>query len=380
PYGQSFAHKLIEWLARGPRPDVQLAHYDWQRHNQNWLDFHAEVEAYARHVQTQPAVSLPPARSQKAVDVCIPYYNHGKYLPQLLRALEWQTTQEFHVIVVNDASTDDEAVRVFGQMAQEYQARGWTFVSNDENSGLSVTRNRAASMGQAEYIVFIDADNVPLPHMIERLLTAIRISGDDCLTCYLMAFDGDAPPFDVTFQNHQPVVTHATPPAWQYTPIGSSAELGLFVNTFGDANFIIRRTVFEQLGGFSLEQLHYRYITGEDYALLARLTFAGYRQDVIPEFLFYYRHGPNSLVRRTRFYENTMRVLALYRDQLRRVGLEHLIPIVYGMYQQSNLVGNQSHTNAYWVSTHVPWRVMGAAAMLKLRKNLKRLPIIGRVL
>lgn len=378
PYPKPLARKLTEWLERGPRPADELGCYDWQQRNQDWMNFHAEVEDFARCVQAQTPRMYSTPSGKKSVDICIPYYNHGKYLPQLLQALEWQTSQDFHVIVVNDASTDEDSVRVFEQMAERYHSHGWVFANNAENQGLSATRNTAVSLGQSEYVLFVDSDNVPLPKMVERFLTCIRQSDDDCLTAYMNAFEGDIPPYSLTKKNGQTEVIEQVERIYHYLPIGNSPELGVFTNPFGDANFIIRRSVFEQLGGFSLAQPHYRYIVGEDQELLTRLSLGGYRLDVIPEHLYYYRHLPQSLLRSTSHYQNVARSLVLYRDQLRSAGLEYLVPLIYGMHLRTQEIGNMNHLNARWLSGHVPILLMLNAIRLKIRKNLKKIPIVTK--
>ena len=73
------------------------------------------------------------------------------------------------------------------------------------------------------------------------------------------------------------------------SPLGSCLTLGLFDNFFGDASFIVRRSVFEALGGFS-EEPEYRSDTHEDYEFLLRLVLAGKTLDVVPEVLLP-RHG-----------------------------------------------------------------------------------------
>ena len=370
PYPRPLADKLAEWLARGPVPDSRRGHYDWQARNEDWLAFHEEVCAHARRVkQSTPVVSIPPQRP--LVDICIPYFNHDQYLPQTLAALEHQTVQHFNVYVVNDASTRPEANTMFESLAAQYAERGWHFITQPENLGLSQTRNLAASQGSADYLLFIDSDNVPAPQMVERLTEAITRSGDDCLTCYLRAFEGNAPPYTLGAKiPHETVRTLHT-----YLPLGNCPELGLFVNCFGDASFIIRREAFTALDGFDSTRSHYRYITGEDHAFLARLALSGYRLDVVPEFLLFYRYSSSSLFRTTSRYQNIDRVQAVYHEHLRTAGLGGLSPLLYGQYLRAQgMPGNFSYTDPQWIANRIPWYSLRDAFVMKLIKNFRRLP------
>lgn len=378
PYLQPFTEKLAKRLHNGINPAEKIAAYEWEKHNQRWLDFHRQVSLYCQAQDTAPILTDTPvivskASASKSVDVCIPHFNHGKYLPQLLDALAHQTTDDFNVYVVDDASTDEESTRVFAEMQARYQHMGWAFFSNQENVGLSQTRNSAAGYGKSPYLLFVDADNVPLPTMLARFLDSIRHSGDDCLTCYMRGFEGETPPYSL----QGGFAANQTTALYHYLPLGNCAELGLFANGFGDANFIIKRDVFTALGGFSLDEPHYRYLGYEDYALLAKLSLQGYRLDVIPEVLFYYRHLPDSLFRTTSFYQNTMRVQQVYFDHLSQSGLHHLVPLVHGIHLRAeNRPGTINSSDPRWLATHVPWYSLRDAFWYKIRKHLKKvLPI-----
>ena len=167
--------------------------------------------------------------------------------------------------------------------------QGWRFEGSAVNRGVSAARNAAASKGHAEYLLFLDADNVPVPHMVERFLSAIENSGDDCLTCYFRAFEGTQAPFEwATDEAGKCVIRQVVPTQVRVPASRSCLTLGLFDNFFGDASFIVRRSVFEALGGFS-EESEYRHDTHEDYEFLLRLVLAGKTLDVVPEILFFYR-------------------------------------------------------------------------------------------
>jgi glycosyltransferase involved in cell wall biosynthesis len=358
PQIEAFSEKLIATLEAGPQH--QQAAYDWRKHNQLWLAFHEHVcsDSQRKSTGSRSSAALP-------VDICVPHRNHGRYLPELLAALDQQTNPQFNLFVVDDASTEPDSKTVFETMSAQYRHKAnWHFVSNARNEGLSQTRNIAAALGQAEYILFVDADNIPLPHMVEAYTNAITLSGDDCLTCYLRAFEDGT---DRTL--------------YSFLPLGSSPELGIFMNSFGDANFIIKRSVFEALHGFATYCEEDRIIAGEDHAFLAKLTLAGYRLDVVPDVLLHYRYRSDSLFRSTGLYANTMRALRVYRQQLKPANLEHLIPLIYGLHLRSQQMGSAySLTDSYWLSWHIPWYVLRDALLHKIQRRIFKLPIFRRLL
>lgn len=313
PSERSLSDTLERYLSSGPRSQAALHPYDWNRHNRQWLDFHDRVRNTR---ERQPGVLAVSSKPRPQVDICIPFFNHGAYLPTLLEALASQTRAVGSVTVVDDGSTDRESQGVLAEMSRKYGDRRWQFEASAVNRGVSAARNAAASKGHAEYLLFLDADNVPVPQMVERFVSAIENSGDDCLTCYFRAFENKQAPFE-----------------YDFLPLGSCLTLGLFDNFFGDANFIVRRSVFEALGGFS-EEPKYRYDTHEDYEFLLRLVLAGKTLDVVPEVLFFYRVTGSGLMGTTNEYRNRLRVQRVYASIMRDAGLPGLVPYVYGLYER----------------------------------------------
>ena len=333
PHVDSLVDVIDQWTQAGPRDASRLCSYDWEAANQRWLAFHEEVCTYARSihsplpsdVHSNGVISASPERGAR-VDVCIPYYNLGEFLPQLLTTLDAQTTQEFDVFLVNDGSTDPKSIGTFADMAEHYQYRkNWTFVST-EHKGVCHARNLAASMGHANYLCFIDADNLARPDMIKRFLDSISESGDDCLTCNMYCFEGDGTAA-TTPSRSQP---HPILRTFHIVPVGNCPALGILHNPYGDGNCIIRRSVFEELGGFTTDVPN--YVNHEDRELLTRLSLAGYKLDVIPEFLAKYRLRADGRLRITDNYLNDRRVVRHYEALLRQLGLEDLAPITVGQY------------------------------------------------
>lgn len=365
PHIRAMTKKLEECLLQGPRNNEQLGRYDWEAANQRWLNFHNQVSDYARTLK-QKSVSVPKIRdiyTEKSVDVCIPYYNLGKYLPDLLASLNQQTINDFNVFVVNDGSTDIHSVEVFETMKQQYANKGWKFLTT-ENRGVCAARNYAASIGKAEYLCFVDSDNIARPNMIERFLYSIQQSQDDCLTSYMFVFDQDGPPPPMPEDNVKPVYE----PPYVYIPLGNCPSIGILENPFGDINCIMRRAVFETVGGFTTDLPD--YVNQEDRELLTIISLSGYKLDVIPEFLFYYRHREDSRLRNTDNYLNEARIARVYQNYLSRLGLPILPPLMLGMKYTS---GKVWLNDIDYMIHAVRWPQLVKALRGKVNKNLKRI-------
>ena len=266
--------------------------------------------------------SLPAIRA--TVDVCVTYYQKAPYLGQLVDALENQTEQDFHVIAVNDGSPDAESNRVFDEYAAKTSARGWDFY-RQENAFVDAARNGAAKRGHGDLLLFVDSDDVPAHTAVARMREAMELSGGDALICASYLFASEKAPF-------HPVTGEVTAPAYATCiPLGLDLIGGL-VNpcAFGGSMFIIRRSVYEAIGG-------YREVRGaghEDWELYVRVALAGYRIDILPELLQFYRQVEGSLARTLPADSAKRRLLHPYEEKLTEAGLQGAALALYGLYQQ----------------------------------------------
>ena len=92
---------------------------------------------------------------QPKVSVIIPVYNTAEFLPQCLDSVINQTLKDIEIICVNDGSTDNSL-----EILKEYAKKdNRIIVINQENQGLSCTRNNALKIAKGEYIQFLDSDD-----------------------------------------------------------------------------------------------------------------------------------------------------------------------------------------------------------------------------
>ena len=117
------------------------------------------------------------------VSVVIPAYNGQAYIAASLSSVLSQTYANFEVVVVNDGSTDTTAEIVSGFAAQDPRVRLLT----KSNSGISETLNLGIAQSHASLIARLDADDIMLPHRLERQVELM--SRDPDLTICGSAFD-----------------------------------------------------------------------------------------------------------------------------------------------------------------------------------------------
>lgn len=102
------------------------------------------------------------------LQIIVPAYNVEKYLKQCMDSILAQRTKyRFHVVLVDDGSTDRT-----GEIADAYLGDSRVTVIHQENRGLSGARNRALENIFAEYLMFVDSDDMLAEGAIEALLDA----------------------------------------------------------------------------------------------------------------------------------------------------------------------------------------------------------------
>lgn len=386
PTVSSLRQALRQWLEQGPRPAGALTPYDWQAANRRWLDFNTVVcEAALERRKRFPKPPLEINRNTH-VDVIVPYYNLGQYLPYTLQSLAEQSTDDFSLLVVDDGSTDAESQAVFAAMRERYAGKPrWRFVQQT-NQGVEAARNLGVLLTDAPYLLFMDADNVATRQMVEIFRNSIVRSGDDLLWSWQYTFTGDGSPFLGGSQVAVPK------PAYSYlAPLGNAPILNLLTTVFGDNNAIMRRSAFEAVGGFRRDA---RNLSQEDHELFTEIVLAGYKADVIPEFLYYYRYRDDSRHRVRDEYVSEMRVLRVYEKLLQQYNLGQLPYLMLGLYySRRDFMTTQQLHNTESV-THLPiftnpdgtrfrdqqdylvngvaWHILLRSLLRKLKQRLRR--------
>ncbi|MCR4605430.1 MAG: glycosyltransferase family 2 protein [Eubacterium sp.] len=107
--------------------------------------------------------------SEVKVSVIIPVYNGAKVISQAIdSALNQDVPLE--VIVIDDCSSDD----IDDVMASYKNDPRVRFEKNESNSGVAKTRNRGVAMSGAEYVAFLDADDIWREGKLKKQIAAME--------------------------------------------------------------------------------------------------------------------------------------------------------------------------------------------------------------
>jgi glycosyltransferase involved in cell wall biosynthesis len=193
--------------------------------------------------------------NEPLISIIIPTFNSLRYieacLASVLAAMKDYGNAE--LILIDNGSTDgtyEYLVCNYGQCAVIFQIKHVT---------ISALRNHGASVARGEYLSFIDSDCVVPRDYFRRAVSVFASIETDASGNYYDIPERSGWVQDTWFNLNRRTTN-------RYVPY-------LFAG-----NFIVKKHVFDQVGGFD-ENL----VTGEDTELGIRMTNAGYRIYATPE-------------------------------------------------------------------------------------------------
>ena len=219
------------------------------------------------------------------VSVVIPTFNRAAFLPSAARSALDQTLHEIEVIIVDDGSTDatPDVCRSFA--ATDPRVR----VIRQGNRGLPAARNAGLTAAAADWVAFLDDDDLWVPHALARLRAGV--GEGDVVGCLAVAFTSDEPALTAPTILAAPQKFALTP----YPPAVSAMPIALHElllrSFFPIHGALFSTAAVRAVGGFD-DTLK----AAEDYDLWLRLA-ARAPVAVLPEALALVRMHPRQMSR-----------------------------------------------------------------------------------
>lgn len=212
------------------------------------------------------------------VTVVISCFNYGRYVDEAVQSALEQEGGPTRVIVVDDGSDDPATLEVLDRLPAEVE------LIHQDNAGPSAARNAGAAAAQTPLLMVLDADDRLRPDAVRRLRPPLEEDPELAYTYGFIANVGDWSGV-IRFPDYDPFKL-------LYRPIVGTT-------------WLMRRSVFEQVGGYDPE-----VTWSEDWDILLRLLEHDRHGRRVPHVAYEYRHhGASKLGSDRRTYRREYRAM-----------------------------------------------------------------------
>ena len=162
------------------------------------------------------------------VSVLMTAYNRQKYIAEAIESVLQSTYKNFELIIVDDGSTDSTVAIVEKYSVKDRRIKLYV---NPKNLGQFANRNKAAGYATGKFLKYLDSDDRISANGLEKIV--------DAMLQFPEAAFGS--------QSHDDMVA-VTHPRESYLNYYFKGDQLLYV---GPSGVIFKRSVFEEVGGFS---------------------------------------------------------------------------------------------------------------------------------
>ena len=171
--------------------------------------------------------------NNKIVSVIIPTYNRGKYLPRAIVSVLSQSYNNFELIVVDDASTDNTA-----EIVNSIDDPRLKYICHDQNKGGAAARNTGIKAAKGDYIAFQDSDDEWMPEKLAKQMDVFIDCAADVGAVYCS--------YLMKSENRSSFI-----PAAHIVRRNGNILLEILAESFiGTPTLVVRRDIFDKIGLF----------------------------------------------------------------------------------------------------------------------------------
>lgn len=207
------------------------------------------------------------------VSICIPTYNRAEMVGTTIESALRQTYPNLEILVVDNASTDttEEVVAGFRDNRLKYS-------KNQHNLGLFGNFNRCIELSTGDYIHILHSDDTIDDHFIETCMDFFQRHPNVAMTFTSARIHSHDRYQDLTFSNEDRIF-----------PAPEGFRTLLLERSFIICpSVIVRRTVYDKVGKYSLE-----YPYSSDYYQWMKITRC-YDVGFVHDAWLFYRQGEHS--------------------------------------------------------------------------------------
>lgn len=121
------------------------------------------------------------------LSIIIPVYNSEKFIEECLNSIIKQELKYKTEIIIVDDGSRDRTVDIIKEKFNDERIK----LITQKNAGQSVARNKALSISEGAYIMFVDSDDVLLPNSINSLMDVASRENADIVEGDIVNFQDD---------------------------------------------------------------------------------------------------------------------------------------------------------------------------------------------
>ena len=241
--------------------------------------------------------------------IIIPVFNRPDEVDELLQSLVLQHARNFEVIIVEDGSTN-----TCEQIVRNYSEQIEVSYFYKENSGPGDTRNVGAIKSNGDYLIFLDSDCIVPPDYLLEVEKELATKPADAF--------GGPDRAHASFTLMQKAINYAMTSFFTTGGIrgGKKKMDDFYPRSF---NMGIKKTVFEQLGGFSSMRF------GEDIDLSIRIFRQGFSARLFSDAFVYHKRRTDLKKFYRQVYNSGMARINLYMKYPNSLKVVHLLPSLF---------------------------------------------------
>jgi O-antigen biosynthesis protein len=183
-------------------------------------------------------LAFPAPSGNPVVSIVIPVYNKWRYTANCLKSVLENTTGEYEVIVVDDASSDETA-RVLSRV------QNLRLIGNERNAGFIESCNRGAAESKAEYVLFLNNDTMVTKGWLESMLALALRQDVGAVGSKLVYPDGKLQEAGSIIWNDGSALGYGRGD----DPTKPEYEFVREVDYCSGASLLVKRQLFEKIGG-----------------------------------------------------------------------------------------------------------------------------------
>jgi glycosyltransferase involved in cell wall biosynthesis len=223
--------------------------------------------------------------STPIVSIVIPTYNRADLLKHTIDSILAQTYQDFEIIVVDNASTDDTPALIAAYQERDARVQ---YIRKPVNTGLANSYNMGRRHAKGTYLAWVDSDDLMTPDRLERQVGCL-ISNPDLDAVFSRFIEMD---YDGNLLRKSPVL-----------PAMLTLENVVRGCAYWIGTMLVRLKSLEAVGEFNES---FRIAIDIDFIL--RMALCGLKIATIPSLLVHQRRHIGNHTRKTALIEQDFQI------------------------------------------------------------------------